>query len=213
MKKRTLLTGLALAAATAVTAIAPAAPAGARGNTVSSSTIADVLLADSAKDGADGFDRRWHDYDIVTQAVLLFPDLVAAASDPAASLTVLAPTDEAFRRLVKDLTGTWYRSEADVFAAVAALGTDTVKAVLTYHIVGSKVGLGAVLASDNQAIPTLGGGTFTIEVRSKRWVFVEFVDNDPNARNPYLTKVNVGGSELSNGFIHGIDRVLRPTDL
>lgn len=213
MKKRTLLTGLALAAATTVTALAPAAPAGAGGKGVSSSTIADVLLSDSGKDGADGFDWRWYDYDIVTQAVLLFPDLVAAASDPAASLTVLAPNDDAFRRLVKDLTGTWYRSEADVFAAVASLGTDTVKAVLTYHIVGSKVGLPAVLASDEQAIPTLGGGTFTIDVRNKRWAFVEFVDNDPNARNAFLNRVNVGGGELANGFIHGIDRVLRPIDL
>ncbi len=40
-------------------------------------TLADVLLADG-----DRFDFRPFDYDIVTEAVLLFPELVAAASDP-----------------------------------------------------------------------------------------------------------------------------------
>lgn len=96
-------------------------------------TLADILLSDSAKDGPDGFDHRSKDYDIVTQAVLLFPDLVAAASDPNAQLTVFLPNDGAFRRLVHDVTGKWYRSEADVFNAVASLGTDTVKQVLQYH--------------------------------------------------------------------------------
>lgn len=35
---------------------------------------------------AAGFDKNWYDFDIVTQAVLLYPDLVEAASDPSASL-------------------------------------------------------------------------------------------------------------------------------
>ena len=84
MNKRFTAIGLGLAlAAAAVTAATPAAPAGA-----AAATIADVVLSDSAKDDAKGFDRNWHDYDIVTQAVLLFPDLVAAISDPNAKLTV-----------------------------------------------------------------------------------------------------------------------------
>ena len=36
------------------------------------------------------------------------------------------PTDQAFRELVTDFTGSWVRSEADVFAAAAPLGTETV---------------------------------------------------------------------------------------
>ena len=39
------------------------------------------------------------------------------------------------------------------------------------------------------------------------------VDGDPNARNAFLNKINVGGGELANGYIHGVDRVLRPIDL
>src|SRR5262249_16409288 len=76
---------------------------------------------------------------LATQAVLLVPDLVAAASDPNAALTVFLPNDLAFRVLVHDLTGTWPATEEATFAAVAGLGIDTVKAVLTYHIVGAEL--------------------------------------------------------------------------
>lgn len=209
MKTRFLAAvGIALAATTVATTL----PAGAAPRAASTSTIADVLLADSAKD-TNGFDRNWRDYDIVTQAVLLFPDLVAAAQNPSASLTVLAPTDDAFRRLATELTKKKYTNEADVFAAIASLGTDTVKAVLTYHIVGAKLGPATVLASDNAQLATLSGGTFGVDVISKKAAFVQFVDGDPNARNPYLRQISVGGGELANGYIHGIDRVLRPLDL
>ena len=102
-------------------------------------SLAEILLADSSKDGPDGFDRRPWDYDIVTQAVLLFPDLVAAASNPDAELTVFLPSDAAFRRLVHEITGQWVQGEADVFAAVASLGTDTVKNVLLYHILPAAI--------------------------------------------------------------------------
>src|SRR4051794_7939191 len=123
--KHTLLAGLFAAAATiplGVAATASAAPA----TRSSSTTIAQVLLSDSAKDDANGFDRRWFDYDVATQAVLLFPDLVAAASDPNAALTVFLPNDLAFRNLVHDLTGTWPRTEQETFDVVASLGLDTV---------------------------------------------------------------------------------------
>jgi uncharacterized surface protein with fasciclin (FAS1) repeats len=206
--KRSLIAGLAIALS--ATAIAPTATTSASG--ASSTTIAQVLLADAAQDDANGFDRRWHDYDIVTQAVLAFPDLTAAASDATASLTVLAPTDRAFRRLVHSLTGTWMRTEKEVFDAVLGLGVDTVKAVLTYHIVGAKLDPKTVLNSDNVAVTTLGGGTFTVDVISKKFAFVQFVDGDPDARNAFLSAINVGGV-LANGYIHGVDRVLRPIDL
>lgn len=207
--KRSLVAGLGLALAVSAVVIAPTA-GGSAG--AASPTIADVLLSDAAKDDANGFDRRWHDYDIVTQAVLAFPDLVAAASDPTASLTVLAPTDRAFQRLVKDLTGKTLKSEKAVFDAVVSLGLPTVKTVLTYHIVGAKLDPKAVLSSDNVAVTTLQGGTFTVDVINKRAAFVQFVDGDPNARNAFLSAINVGGV-LANGYIHGVDRVLRPIDL
>lgn len=175
-------------------------------------TLAEILLSDKAKDGPDGFDRNSYDYDIVTQAVLLFPDLVAAASDPNAQLTVFLPTDAAFRRLVYDLTGHWYRSEAEIFKNVAALGTDTVKNVLQYHIVGSGIPYSAALKSDNAVLATLlAGSTITVDVRHRQ-PRIKLIDADTNDYDARVIRPNVGGA-ASNGYAHGIDRALRPVDL
>jgi uncharacterized surface protein with fasciclin (FAS1) repeats len=176
-------------------------------------TLAEILLSDSASDDAKGFDDDSDDFDIVTQAVLLFPDLVAAASNPDAELTVFLPTDRAFRRLVKDLTGQRLHGESDIFDAVAGLGVDTVKTVLTYHLVGSAIDYRTALKSDGAMLKTLQGGSFTVDV-SGWWGHrsVNLIDNDPDARNPRVVAPNVGG-EAKNGFAHGIDRVLRPVDL
>ncbi len=206
---RTTIAGIA-AATIGLIALTPADAAATGG---SDQTLADVLLADSAKDDADGFDRRWWDYDIVTQAVLLFPDLVDAASNPDAELTVFLPNDQAFRRLVHEISGQWVRSEADVFAAVAALGTDTVKLVLDYHIVpGAKISYRAALAADGATLTTLQGGTIEVDVKGGWWKYVVLRDADTDDRDPYVRQPNIGG-EASNGFAHGINRVLRPVNL
>lgn len=205
---RKTITGLA-AAAIGFAALAPAASA--TGN--ADQTLADVLLADSAKDDAEGFDRRWWDYDIVTQAVLLFPDLVDAASNPDAELTVFLPNDQAFRRLVYEISGQWIRPEAEVFAAVAGLGTDTVKTVLDYHIVpGAKISYRAALKADGAELTTLQGGTLEVDVKGRWFKYVVIRDADTDDRDPYVRRPNLGG-ESSNGFAHGINRVLRPIDL
>jgi uncharacterized surface protein with fasciclin (FAS1) repeats len=101
----------------------------------------------------------------------------------------------------------------DTLLAVEAGAPGTIKTILTYHIVPAKLGPADVLASDHVQVTTLGGGTFTVDVINRRVAFVQFVDGDPNARNPFLNAINVGGGELANGYIHGIDRVLRPIDL
>jgi len=178
-------------------------------------TIADVLLSDTARDDADGFDHRWSDFDIVTQAVLLFPDIAAAAAEPDATLTVFAPTDAAFRALVQDLTGQRLDSEADVFAAVAGLGIDTVRAVLTYHVVPTELSYGAArraVESGPVSLPTLNGATLTAESTGGWWRLIRLVDQEPDLRDPIVVLPNVHG-KLANGYIHGIDRVLIPVDL
>lgn len=178
-------------------------------------TIAEVLLSDSARDGTDGFDHRWWDFDIVTQAVLLFPDIAAAASDAEADLTVFAPTDSAFRALVQDLTGQRPDSEAAVFAAVAGLGVDMVKTVLTYHVVPASISYGdarRAVASGSATLPTLHGATVSAESAGRWWRLIRLVDQDPDLRDPIVVLPNVQG-RLANGYIHGIDRVLIPVDL
>ena len=209
--KHKLIAGLLAAAATIPMGVAAASAAPASGG--GSTTIAQVLLGDSAADDANGFDRRWLDYDIATQAVLLFPDLVAAASDPSAQLTVFLPTDLAFRRLVADLTGTWPRSEAATFDAVAALGTDTVRAVLTYHLVaGPPIGYRDALRSDGAELATWQGGTLTVDVGRFGLPYVQLVANDPDAPDPIVVQPEIG-RRLANGYVHGISAVLRPLDL
>jgi uncharacterized surface protein with fasciclin (FAS1) repeats len=198
--------------AASATAIALPSTVGAGGTGAPDRTIADILLADSKSDGADGFDRRFWDYDIVTQAVLLFPDLVEAASDPDAELTVFLPNDLAFRRLVHELTGQWLRAEADVFDAVASLGVDTVKNVLLYHIVPASISYRAALQSDGAALTTLLGADVVVDVRGRLWKTVRLVDLDVDDRDAVVVRPNYG-RQASNGYAHGINRVLRPIDL
>lgn len=208
MRKK-LVAGLAGILGLAVFVPSTAAATGGGGD----ATLADILLADSATDDATGFDRRAWDYDIVTQAVLLFPDLVAAASDPNAELTAFLPNDQAFRILVKEISGSWVRSEADVFAAVAALGTDTVRNVLLYHLVPGATSYRDALGADGAALSTLlPGATITVDVQGRWWRWISLADLDGNDRNPIVVHPNVGGT-ASNGYAHGIDRVLRPIDL
>jgi uncharacterized surface protein with fasciclin (FAS1) repeats len=196
---------------TATTVVAPSAASATGG--ADQTTLADVLLSDSARDDANGFDDRRWDYDIVTQAVLLFPDLVSAASDPGAQLTVFLPNDQAFRRLVKEITGSWPKSEADTFAAVASLGTDTVKNVLLYHIVPASISYRDALRSDGAALGTqLPGASVTVDVQGRWLKWVQLGDLDTDDRDPFVVQPNVGGHPV-NGYAHGIDRVLRPIDL
>ena len=58
---------------------------------------------------------------------------VKALTDGTVTLTAFIPNDQAFRLLVKDLTGIAPKSEKQIFNAVAKLGIPTVEAVLLYH--------------------------------------------------------------------------------
>ena len=57
-------------------------------------------------------------------------------------------------------------------------------------------------------VTTLGGdvGVFA---PGKGFRSIQFVDNDPDARNPKLVK-GLFDLEVDNGIIHGINRVLLP---
>ena len=215
MKSRLLAT---VAILLSVLMIAPAAGATGSSRSSGAPTLAEILVSDSAKDNADGFDRRSWDYDIVTQALIaVAPDLVDAAGDPGQSLTAFLPRDGAFRRLVYEITGQWIRSEADVFAAVAGLddvyGPGTVRAVLEYHIVPAKISYRDALRSDGAVLTTLGGGELEVDVkRFWRWRYVKLIDGDTNDRDARVVRGNIGG-EAANGFAHGINRVMRPIDL
>lgn len=198
----------ALVAAASVTAVA-AAPAP-TAQAWSYPTLAQILLADSALDNAYGFDGFGYDFDIVTQAVLQFPDLVAAASSTSSNLTVFLPTDQAFRSTYYALTGSYIWSERSLFnALVSALGLGGIEAVLTYHIIsGARISYSTALASDGAQLTTVNGQTIEVDVVGSWWKRVVLKDKATSLRDPIVIVPNV---RASNGIAHAIDRVLLPS--
>jgi uncharacterized surface protein with fasciclin (FAS1) repeats len=126
-------------------------------------------------------------------------------------LTAFLPTDRAFRRLVRDLTGTAPDTERAVFAAAATLGVDTIEQVLLFHVVpGQTLTSGKVLKADNVELVTAEGGDIRVNVR-RAGIFLR--DDDPDDQNPRvipsLLDINRGNRQIA----HGISEVLRPVNL
>ena len=110
MKHLTRSIALALAV-TGATAALPAV-ANADHKPKATPTLWAWLNSDSRRDGAGGFDRRDGDFDIATELLRQYPDLVTAA-DSAGAITVFLPTDEAFRNTVRAVTGKKIRGMRD----------------------------------------------------------------------------------------------------
>ncbi|MBO0926264.1 fasciclin domain-containing protein [Cellulomonas sp. zg-ZUI199] len=215
MRIRRLAASLAATALAggAVVGLAPAASAA--GTAAGTTSLASVLAADGA-----GFDRNWYDYDIVDNAVNAVlaakpGSPVAVLADGTVPLTAFLPNDRAFQVLAHDLTHRWYGSEEKVFGALAqAVGIDAIEQVLLYHVVpGATIDSATALASDGAALTTAQGGTFTVDVLSKRIPIVVLRDADRNDLNPLLVRsqldINAGNAQIA----HGISFVLRPLDL
>ena len=177
------------------------------------------LAAVLAQDGAS-FDHNWHDFDIVDAAVTAVlkakpSSPVSVLADGTVPLTAFLPTDRAFRVLVKDLTGHWYRTEKQVFDSVASLGIDTVEAVLLYHVVpGATITSRQALRSDGAVLQTaLPKATITVDVVCRRFKIVSLIDADPNDANPFLVRSALDINKGNRQIAHGISLVLRPADL
>ena len=202
---------LGLAAAT----VAPVASASASAPApLGTRSLATVLLSDGNK-----FDRNWHDYDIVTEAVLAVlankPNSpVKVLTDGTVALTAFLPNDRAFQVLVRDLTGSWPRSEQATFDAVASLGIDTVETVLLYHVVpGATITKKAAVKANGAVLTTAQGGTFTVRVYNRHVPIIELRDQDPNDVNPFLNPRALDINKGNRQIAHGIVFVLRPADL
>ena len=111
--------------------------------------------------------------------------------DPNARLTVLAPDDAAFQRLLKVL---------NVPASDLLADTETLAAVLKNHVVPA-VALSSDL-QDGQVLPTLLGSTLTV-TKNSTGVFIT-PTGGPTA------KVITADIKASNGVVHIIDTVLLP---
>jgi transforming growth factor-beta-induced protein len=112
-------------------------------------------------------------------------NLQGALADPAATLTVFAPTNDAF---------------AAIASTVAGLNTTQLTTVLTYHVLGSQV-----LAADipfGTAVATLSGQNITINAGTP-----------PTITDTTATPASIVATDVraSNGVIHVIGKVLIPT--
>jgi uncharacterized surface protein with fasciclin (FAS1) repeats len=172
-------------------------------------SLAQVLAADS------GYDHNWADFDILEKAVTTVlaakPDSpVKVLTQGRTRLTAFIPTDRAFRRLVRDLTGRTPRTERGTFRAVTRLAdVNTLEAILLYHVVpGSTVTSDSVMKLDGAMLTTAQGGTVTVRIHRGG---VRLVDQDPDARNAKVVAVDI--NKGNRQIAHAINRVLRPIDL
>ena len=117
-------------------------------------------------------------------AALSCTGLVPAVADPNASLTVFAPTDDAFGKLGLDASN------------VCSLPKSTLTHILLYHVVGRELLAKDVLA--RHVIRTLNG----------LYVFPIVIRGTPTI-NVY-SKIVATDIQASNGVIHVVSRVLIP---
>ncbi|MGN0065323.1 MAG: fasciclin domain-containing protein [Nocardioides sp.] len=203
----------ALATTAAIVTVAPATPANAA---LKERSLVKVLTSDG-----NHFDKNKHDYDIVTEAALAVvkakPDsAVAVLADGSVRATAFIPNDQAFRLLLKDLSGKTVKSEKKVFNRLVALaGVDTIEQVLLYHVVpGARITSAKALKADGAELTTAQGATFKVTVRSPRKnPKITLVDQDGNDRNPRVILSQVDINKGNKQIAHGINRVLRPVDL
>ena len=206
--RRSLAT-LAVAGLTASGTVVALSPAASADETDTS--LAEVLAADGNK-----FDRDNNDFDVLDRAVRVVLNAkpespVALLADGTQTLTAFIPTDQAFRRLARDVVGGKAGgSERSAFRALAgAVDVDTIETVLLYHVVaGQKLDSTAVVGADGTPIETAQGGEITPDVDGETVRVVDLDTSDTDAKG-----VAFDLNSQANQIAHAIDRVLRPVDL
>jgi transforming growth factor-beta-induced protein len=150
-----------------------------------SPTIVDIAVAAAS-------DEQNPEFTILVQAVLAagLADELSAKGQ----LTVFAPTDAAFGRLL-DLLG--------VSAEELLADTDLLTSVLLYHVAPGERFSGDVLGSER--IRTLNGA-FLFPVVNANGAFI--VDGNDATEDAQLLAPDLIDIEASNGVIHVIDEVL-----
>ncbi|MDY0910970.1 fasciclin domain-containing protein [Microbacterium sp. CFBP9034] len=193
---------IATAAAAALLVIGAATPAQAadpRPAHGSAPTMNIVQTAVAASGGGTP-DANPNDYDILVQAVLA-TELAEPLSG--GTWTVFAPTDRAFLRLVRDLTGVAPASEAEALTTITTAFTiDQIREIVLYHAVEGRT-ISPLRLILTRSLTMADGGVV-------RPIGIVLRDESPTLRNPklVLSGVNI---KATNGVIHTIDRVLVPS--
>jgi transforming growth factor-beta-induced protein len=122
--------------------------------------------------------------------------LTDALADPDATLTVFAPTNAAFEAALAALNMTAEELLAD---------TETLTAILTYHVLGSVVTSADIAAAGSEEIP--------VETLSGEELVVVVTDTGTVTFKDQTATVTTADVEASNGVIHIIDAVLLPPSM
>lgn len=164
---------------------------GATSTTEAMTDTTEAAMADTVYDVAAGTD----DFSTLAAAVNA-AGLEEALSDPSATLTVFAPTNAAFEAALAALGLTAEELLAD---------TETLTAILTYHVLGDTVTSADLAAAGTEEITvtTLSGEDLTVIVGDGG--SVSFADQ--------TAVVVTADVEASNGVIHVIDAVLLPPSM
>jgi uncharacterized surface protein with fasciclin (FAS1) repeats len=130
-------------------------------------------------------------FSILVEAVTA-ADLGATLSAPGA-LTVFAPTNDAFAALLTELSLTKAQLLAD---------KPLLTAVLSYHVLGSKVLKSQI--QPGKAITASAGGIFKVDT-----VGSDLIITDGRNRKAKITATDIAAS---NGVVHVIDKVILPAN-
>lgn len=197
----------ALVAACALV-LSPISPAKAEEEALKTMPLTEVLNLPRAS-----FDDNLGDYDIFTQ---LFMDVWGALPDSAVSaisqgdvaLTAFVPTDRAFRKLVRHLTGTAPKSEEAIAAATLTLGAATLEKVILYHVVvGDPILSPAALEANGAVLNTAAGQTFRVKVEGTK---ITLIDKSKKHKNAVVLLSKVDINKGNKQVAHGINQVMLP---
>lgn len=197
----------ALVAASALV-LSPISPAKAEEEALKTMPLTEVLNLPRAS-----FDDNLGDYDIFTQ---LFMDVWGALPDSAVSaisqgdvaLTAFVPTDRAFRKLVRHLTGTAPKNEEAIAAAALTLGAATLEKVILYHVVvGDPILSPAALEANGAVLNTAAGQTFRVKVEGTK---ITLIDKSKKHKNAVVLLSKVDINKGNKQVAHGINQVMLP---
>lgn len=159
------------------------------GEDTTTTTMGDMEMGDTIADVVAG-DENFSTLLAAVEAA----GLTESLADPEATLTVFAPTNEAFEAALAALGLTAEELLAD---------TETLTSILTYHVLGEVVTSADIIGAGVEEIPveTLNGAELVVRVTDEG--SVTFADQGE-------TMVAQADVEASNGIIHVIDGVLLP---
>jgi len=159
------------------------------------------------------FDSDLTDYDIFKNLLL---DVLAskpksaawALADGNVALTAFIPTDRAFRKLVKSLTGKYLAKEVNIYNTLLSLGTTKLEQVLLYHVViGAPLASGEVLTKNGEFLTTAQGATIRVALVD---TVLRIRDKDTKRENPEVILTRVDQNLGNRQMFHPINGVLLP---